>query len=165
MNNTNKITLIASITGILTLSIIAMASSLSINQASAQCATALTLGAYPNRGMVAFESNVLPVSLFGDLKCGDSGIAGATIIITGIEGEDKTAVTNNFGGYSSQVRLSPGVYTIEAIYEGDNQNDPSSATRTITANVNPQNSNLAVTDEETTFTGEEEVGSVDDSGN
>ncbi len=134
MNNNNKITIIAVLTGILTFSILAM-TSFSINQVSAQkCQTNLSLGAYPRNGVVGFDSGTLGVSLTGNLKCGDANVVGATIIITGIDGGDRTATTDNFGQYGLHVRLGPGVYTIEAIYEGDNEHDPASATRTVTAN-------------------------------
>lgn len=113
--------------------------SLAVNYVSAQCATTLTLGAYPNKGMVGFESNTLGVSLFGDLKCGDKGISGATLTITGLDEDDKTIATDNFGSYGTNARFSPGVYTIEVTYDGDDQNSPASASRTITANENPQN--------------------------
>ena len=54
MNNNNKITLITAVTGILTLSILAMAS-LSFNQVSAQfadCQTSLNLTSNPRTGTV-----------------------------------------------------------------------------------------------------------------
>ena len=139
MNSKNKIAIIVALSGILTFSILAL-TSLSINQASAQkCQTTLSLGAYPRNGYVGFESGTLGVSLTGNLKCGDADIVGAPIIIRGIDGDDGTATTNDFGQYSLQVRLSPGVYTIEAIYDGDNEHDPASATKTVTASVAPQN--------------------------
>ena len=77
MNNNNKITLITAVTGILTLSILAMAS-LSFNQVSAQfadCQTSLSLASNPRTGTVG-SSGTLPVNLLGELKCGDSGIGG-----------------------------------------------------------------------------------------
>ena len=61
------------------------------------------------------------------------------ITISGIDGPDKQVKTSNGGDYGTGVQLSPGVYTIQAIYEGDDQNDPTSATKTVTANANPQN--------------------------
>lgn len=138
MNNNNNIILLTAVTAVLILSMLAM-TLLPAKQITAQCATTLTLGAYPNKGMVGLDSNTLGVSLFGDLKCGDEGIKGATITITGLDGDDKTITTDNFGSYGTQVRLSPGVYTIEATYDGDDQNSPASAMKTITANENPQN--------------------------
>lgn len=65
---------------------------------------------------------------------GDSGIGGSTIIITGIDDNSKNVITNDFGKYSSQVRLGPGVYTKEAYFAGDNEHSSASATRTITVN-------------------------------
>ena len=108
--------------------------SFSINQVSAQkCQTNLSLGAYPRNRVIGFDSGTVGINLSGNLKCGDANIVGATIIITGIYGGDKTATTDNFGRYGLHVRLSPGVFTIEAIYDGDNEHDPASATMTVTA--------------------------------
>ena len=113
--------------------------SLSVNQAFAQCPTSLTLGAYPNKGTVGFQTNTLPVSLSGQLKTCGEGMGNTIITITGIDGSDKEVKTDNGGFYGLGVDLSPGAYTIEAIYDGNNSNEPSSATRTVTANENPQN--------------------------
>ena len=51
------------------------------------------------------------------------------ITISGIRRPDKQVKTSNGGDYGTGVQLSPGVYTIQAIYEGDDQNDPTSATK------------------------------------
>lgn len=138
MNNNNKLTLFAPITGILILSVIAI-TSISVDQVSAQCPTTITLGAYPNKGTVGFDSNTLPVSLFGQLKTCGEPMGNTFITIKGVDGPDQQVKTSNSGDYGTSARLSPGVYTIQAVYDGDDQNDPSSATRTITANANPQN--------------------------
>lgn len=126
------------VTGILVLSILAI-SSIPVNKISAQCPTSITIGAYPNKGTVGFETNTLPVSLSGALKTCGEPMGNTFITITGIDGPDMQVKTSNSGDYGIGVRLSPGVYTIQAIYEGDDQNDPTSATKTITANANPQN--------------------------
>jgi Carboxypeptidase regulatory-like domain len=138
MNNHKKI-IIAAATGILALSILAIVS-LSINQGFAQCATTLTLGTYPNKGTVGFNTGTLPVSLSGQLTdCDGNGIGGATITITGIGDDSKTVETNDYGRYSTSVGLGPGEYTIEAQYDGDNAHESSSATKKVTANENTQN--------------------------
>ena len=139
MNNNNKITMIATVTSILTFSIIAMAS-LSSNQVSAQfadCQTSLSFASYPRTGTVGSEGT-LPVNLFGDLKCGDSGISGANVIITGIDDNSNSVTTNDFGKYSLGVRLGPGTYTLEAYFAGDNEHGSASATRTVTVNAASQ---------------------------
>ena len=69
----------------------------------------------------------------GELKCGDSGISGAIIRITGLSGEDQFVTTDNSGSYDTSVTLNFGTFTIKAIYDGDNEHDPASATRTVTA--------------------------------
>ena len=64
MNNSNKITMVAAVTGILTFSILAMASS-SNNQVSAQmvdCQTTLSLVSSPRTGTVGSDGT-LPVNL------------------------------------------------------------------------------------------------------
>ncbi len=63
--------------------------SLSVNQAFAQCPTSLTLGAYPNKGTVGFQTNTLPVSLSGQLKTCGEGMGNTIITITGIDDSDK----------------------------------------------------------------------------
>ncbi len=139
MNNNNKITIIVTITGILTLSILAMAT-LSSNQVSAQfadCQTSLSLASFPRTGTVGSDGT-LPVNLLGELKCGDSGIAGATIIITGIDENSNNVIANEFGKYSLQVRLGPGEYTLQAYFAGDETHPSASATKTLTVKELPQ---------------------------
>jgi len=140
MNNCNKLVVIIVATGILTLSIIGL-SSISVDVVSAQCPTSITIGAYPSKGTVGFETNTLPVSLSGALKTCGEPMGNTYITITGIDGPDQEVKTSNSGNYGIGVRLSPGVYTIRAVYEGDDQNDPTSATKTVTASANPQNGN------------------------
>ena len=135
MNNNNKITLITAVTGILTLSILAMAS-LSFNQVSAQfadCQTSLSLASNPRTGTVG-SSGTLPVNLLGELKCGDSGIGGATIIISGLGESSQDVITNEFGKYSLGVPLGPGEYTIGAYFAGDATHASASAEKTLTVN-------------------------------
>ena len=67
MNSNNKIIIFTAVTGILVLSILAI-SSIQVKEVSAQCPTSITIGAYPNKGTVGFETNTLPVSLSGQLK-------------------------------------------------------------------------------------------------
>ncbi len=80
------------------------------------------------------EVPILPVYLLGELKCGDSAIGGATVIISGIDENSDNVVTNEFGKYSLGVQLSPGEYTIQAYFAGDAEHISASATRTITVN-------------------------------
>ena len=135
MNSKNNITLFATIAGILTFSILAMAS-LSINQASAQmadCQTTLSLASFPRTGTVGSDGT-LPVNLLGELKCGDSGISGATVIITGIDENSNDVITNEMGKYSLQVRLGPGEYALQAYFAGDETHISASATKTLKVN-------------------------------
>jgi len=97
----------------------------STNQAFAQAKpTTLSLGAFPNRGTVGYNTGTLPVSLTGTLKSEGSGVPGATITFTGVPGD---TTTDSGGHYGIQVRLSPGTHTIEAHYAGDSDHGPSSA--------------------------------------
>jgi hypothetical protein len=135
MNSKNNITLFATIAGILTFSILAMAS-LSINQASAQmadCQTTLSLASSPRTGTVS-TSGFLQVNLLGELKCGDSGIGGATVIISGIDEGSRDVITDEFGKYSSQARLGPGGYELQAYFAGDETHISASATYTLQVN-------------------------------
>jgi hypothetical protein len=135
MNNNNKIIIFAKVTGILTLSIFAM-TLLSVNQVSAQmadCQTTLSLSSNPRGGTVA-SGSTLPVYLLGELKCGDSAVGGATVIISGIDENSENVVTDEFGKYSLGVQLSPEEYTIQAYFAGDAEHISASATRTITVN-------------------------------
>jgi len=135
MNCKNKITLFATITGILTFSILAMAS-LSINQASAQmadCQTTLSFASFPRTGTVG-TSGFLHVNLLGELKCGDSGIDGATVIISGIDEGTRDAITNELGKYSLPVTLGPGEYELQAYFAGDATHISASATNTLQVN-------------------------------
>ena len=135
MISKNKITLFATITGILTFSILAM-TSLLINQASAQmadCQTTLSLASFPGTGTVG-TSGFLHVNLLGELKCGDSGIDGATVIISGIDEGSRDAITNELGKYSLPVRLGPGEYELQAYFAGDATHISASATMTIQVN-------------------------------
>ena len=135
MNSKNKITLFATIAAFLTFSILAMAS-LSINQASAQmadCQTTLSLASFPGTGTVG-TSGFLHVNLLGELKCGDSGISGATVIITGIDENSNDVITNEMGKYSLQVRLGPGEYALQAYFAGDATHISASATKTLKVN-------------------------------
>jgi len=134
-NSYNNIIIFAMVTGILTFSILTM-TSLSVNQASAQmaeCQPTLSLSANPRGGTVA-SGSTLPVYLLGELKCGDSSIEGATIIISGIDENTENVITDEFGKYSLGVQLAPGEYTIQAYFAGDNTYISASATRTITVN-------------------------------
>ena len=135
MNSKNNITLFATIAGILTFSILAMAS-LSINQASAQmadCQTTLSLASSPRTGTVS-TSGFLQVNLLGELKCGDSGIGGATVIFSGIDEGSRDAITNELGKYSLPVRLGPGEYELQAYFAGDATHISASATKTLQVN-------------------------------
>ena len=135
MNSKNNITLFATIAGILTFSIFAM-SSISINQASAQmadCQTTLSLASFPGTGTVG-TSGFLHVNLLGELKCGDSGIDGATVIISGIDEGTRDVITNEFGKYSLPVRLGPGEYELQAYFAGDATHISASATKTLQVN-------------------------------
>jgi len=120
------------VAGILILSVLAAMSS--TNQAFAQAApTSLSLGAFPNKVTVGANTGTLPVSLFGKLTSEGSPVDGATIHITGTgEGKQFTVTTDQFGSYSSQVRLGPGTHTIEAYFPGDATHTSSSATRVVT---------------------------------
>ena len=134
-NHNNKLIIFAKVTGILTLSVFAM-TLLSVNQVSAQmadCQPTLSLSSNPRGGTVA-SGSTLPVYLLGELKCGDSAIGGATVIISGIDENSENVVTNEFGKYSLGVQLSPGEYTIQAYFAGDAEHISASATRTITVN-------------------------------
>jgi hypothetical protein len=135
MNSKNKITLSATIAGILTFSILGMAS-LSINQASAQmadCQPTLSLDSSPRTGTVS-TSGFLQVNLFGELICGDSGIGGATVIISGIDQGTRDVITDEIGKYSSQARLGPGEYELQAYFAGDATHISASATMTLQVN-------------------------------
>ena len=123
------------VTGILTLSMIAMIS-ISINQASAQmaeCQTSVSLNSNPRGGTVA-SGSTLPVYLLGELKCGDSAIGGATVIISGINENMENVLTDEFGKYSLGVQLAPGEYTVEAYFAGDETHISASAKITVTVN-------------------------------
>jgi len=135
MNSKNKIAVIVALSGILTFSIIAL-TSLSINQASAQmadCQPTLSLASFPKTGTVGSDGT-LPVNLLGELKCGDSGIGGATVIITGIDESSNDVITNEFGKYSLQVRLGAGEYTLQAYFPGDETHISATATKTLKVN-------------------------------
>ncbi|MFZ0511334.1 MAG: hypothetical protein WAM14_06995 [Candidatus Nitrosopolaris sp.] len=116
------------VAGILTLAILAAISS--TNQAFAQAKpTALSLGAYPNKGKVGANTGTLPVSLSGQLTSEGSGVAGATISFSGVDHGSTT--TDSGGHYGIGVRLGPGTHTIEAHYSGDSDHESSSATKVI----------------------------------
>jgi hypothetical protein len=135
MNNFNKMTMIVAIAGFLTFSIIVMAS-LSSNPVSAQmvdCQPTLSLASFPRTGTVGSDGT-LPVNLLGELKCGDSGISGATVIITGIDENSNDVITNEMGKYSLQVRLGPGEYALQAYFAGDETHISASATMTLKVN-------------------------------
>src|SRR6188508_1590567 len=135
MNSKNNITLFATIAGILTFSIFAM-SSISINQASAQmadCQTTLSLASFPSTGTVG-TSGFLHVNLLGELKCGDSGIDGATVIISGIDEGSRDVITNEFGKYGIPVQMGPGEYELQAYFAGDATHISASATKTLQVN-------------------------------
>lgn len=97
----------------------------------ADCQPILTLSSNPNGGTVA-SGSMLPVYLLGELKCGESIIGGANIIITGLDDNSNNIQTNENGKYSLSVLLSPGIYNIEAYFAGDNTHSSASATKTIT---------------------------------
>ena len=135
MNNFNKMTMIVAIAGFLTFSIIVMAS-LSSNPVSAQmadCQPTLSLTSFPRTGTVGSDGT-LPVNLLGELKCGDSGINGATVIISGIDEGTRDVITNEFGKYSLPVRLGPGEYELQAYFAGDETHISASATKTLQVN-------------------------------
>ena len=134
-NNYNNKIIFATVTGILTFSILAM-TSLSVNQASAQmaeCQTSLSLNSNPRGGTVA-SGGTLPVYLLGELKCGDSAIGGATVIISGINENTENVITDEFGKYSLGIQLAPGEYTVQAYFAGDDTHVSASATRAVTVN-------------------------------
>ena len=134
-NNYNNTIIFATVTGILTFSILAM-TSLSVNQASAQmaeCQTSLSLNSNPRGGSVA-SGSTLPVYLLGELKCGDSAIGGATVIISGIDENTENVITDEFGKYSLGVQLAPGEYSVQAYFAGDETHVSASAIRTVTVN-------------------------------
>ena len=127
--------MIVAVTGILTFSILAMAS-LSSNPVSAQmadCQPTLSLTSFPRTGTVGSDGT-LPVNLLGELKCGDSGISGATVIITGIDENSNDVITNEMGKYSLQVRLGPGEYALQAYFAGGETHISASATMTLKVN-------------------------------
>ena len=64
----------------------------------------------------------------------DSGISGATVIITGIDENSNYVITNEMGKYSLQVRLGPGEYTLQAYFAGDKTHISASATKTLKVN-------------------------------
>lgn len=141
MNNSNnnykttRITILSVAIGISVLSILATIL-ISTSQASAQiadCQPALSLTSNPRSGTVA-SGSTLPVVLLGELKCGDAVIGGADIVITGIDDNSNNVQTNENGKYSLSVRLSPGVYNIEAYFAGDDTHSSASASKTITVN-------------------------------
>jgi hypothetical protein len=135
MNSKNKIAIIVVLAGFLTFSMLAL-TSLSINQASAQmadCQTTLSLTSFPRTGTVGSDGT-LPVNLLGELKCGDSGINGATVIISGIDEGTRDVITNEFGKYSLPVRLGPGEYELQAYFAGDETHISASATKTLQVN-------------------------------
>ena len=110
--------------------------SLSINQASAQmadCQTTLSLASFPSTGTVG-TSGFLRVNILGELKCGDSGIDGATVIISGIDEDSRDVITNEFGKYSLLFRLGPGEYEFQAYFAGYATHISASATTTLQVN-------------------------------
>ena len=134
-NNYNYKIIFAMVTGILTFSILAM-TSLSVNQASvqmAECQTSLSLNSNPRGGTVP-SGGTLPVYLLGELKCGDSDIGGATVIISGINENTENVITDEFGKYSLGIHLPPGEYTVQAYFAGDATHVSASATRAVTVN-------------------------------
>ena len=134
-NNYSHIIIFATVTGILTFSVLSM-TSLSVNQAlaqMAQCQTTLSLSSNPMGGTVA-PGGTLPVFLLGELKCGDSSIGGATIMISGIDNNIENVITDEFGKYSLGVHLIPGEYSVQAYFAGDETHVSASASRTITVN-------------------------------
>ncbi len=70
----------------------------------------------------------------GELKCGDSGIGSATVIISGIDENTENVITNEYGKYSLGVLLAPGEYSVEAFFAGDETHVSATAIRTITVN-------------------------------
>ena len=66
------------------LSILAI-SSIPVKEVSAQCPTSITIGAYPNKGTLGFETNTLPVSLSGQLKTCGEPMGNSFITISGID--------------------------------------------------------------------------------
>lgn len=134
-NNHNNTFIIVIITGVFALSVLTLTLT-SFNQASAQmtdCQTSLSLNSNPSGGTVA-SGSTLPVYLLGELKCGDSGIGSATIIISGIDENTENVITNEYGKYSLGVLLAPGEYSVEAFFSGDETHVSASAMRTITVN-------------------------------
>ena len=97
------------------------------------CQTTLSLASIPRTGTVGSDGT-LPVNLLGELKCGDSSISGATVIITGIDENSNDVITNEMGKYSLQVRLGPGEYALQAYFAGDETHISASATKTLKVN-------------------------------
>jgi hypothetical protein len=84
-----------------------------INQAFALCVTHLSLGAYPKKEIVT------GTILSGTLKCGNSGIGGASITVTVTGESSKRVTTDDKGNYDFSANLGPGTHTIEAHYAGN----------------------------------------------
>jgi hypothetical protein len=100
-------------------------------QAFAMNSTSLSLGAFPNKGMVG-SAGTLRVSLSGKLTSEGSPVDGATIHITGTgEGKQFTVTTNEFGSYNTFVDLAQGTHEIQAYFPGDATHTSSSATRVV----------------------------------
>lgn len=81
---------------------------MSTDQAAAQfadCQPVLSLTSNPRTGTVASWST-LPVFLFGELKCRDSVIGGANIVITGVDVHSNNVQTSESGKYSLSVELA-----------------------------------------------------------
>lgn len=73
------------------------------------------------------------IALDGQLTSEGSGVGGATIQIIGTDTGVKHLTTDDFGKYSTSVRLDPGTHHIEAHYAGDSHHESSSSgTRIIT---------------------------------
>jgi hypothetical protein len=134
-NNYSNTFILVIMTGIFAFTVLAMTST-SFSQASAQmtdCQTSLSLNSNPSGGTVA-SGSTLPVYLLGELKCGDSGIGSATVIISGIDENTENVITNEYGKYSLGVLLAPGEYSVEAFFAGDETHVSATAIRTITVN-------------------------------
>jgi hypothetical protein len=99
----------------------------------ADCKTTLSLDSVPRTGTVGYDGT-LPVDLLGELKCGDSGIGGATVITTCIDESSNDVMTDDYGKYSLQVRLGPGEYVPQAYFAGDATHISAIATTTLKVN-------------------------------
>lgn len=130
MNGNSKITVFITALGIFTLSFISVISLISINQVSAQCSTDIYLSVTFER--YVSESGAAQYHVLGNLSdCTGDAVKGATVVIKGIEDNDRTVLTDYYGQFSFRVNLERGEYSIQAIFDGDDSHESSSDTKTI----------------------------------